>query len=220
MVSLTLRKLTKAHGVVSLGASRGSPEMPQGCNMCETLLAALRHGITALIIVIRVETFAPSQRYMMRNALQNRISCHLRRSPAQRWRELRFVAEALRSDIFQFRTRTSPYTQDLSEPRNPELELIGRVQNARVLVVQLGGLIESSFTRSYPAKVYTHGENAEVSSESLDLSKLGADAPIDIKDGKNNPKDKHHSPMKPVRYTGSPLIPTCTLNYYQGCVSK
>jgi hypothetical protein len=160
MISLTLRKLAKAHGVISLGACRGSPEMPQGCNMCEALHAALRHGITALIIGIRVETFAPSQRYMMRNALRSRISCHLRRSPAQRWRELRSVAEAFKSDIYQSRTRTGPYTQDLSEPRNLELELIGRVQNARVLVVQLGGLIESSFTRSYPANdyVYTSGQ--------------------------------------------------------------
>jgi hypothetical protein len=42
-------------------------------------------------------------------------------SPTQRWRELRAVAENLQSDIFQFRTRTGPYTVAMAKPRRPEL---------------------------------------------------------------------------------------------------
>jgi hypothetical protein len=132
-------------------------------------------------------------------------------NPAQRWRELRAIAEALQSDMFCFRTRTGSFMMQLSDPRKPELELIGRIQFSRITVVQLGGLTESSFTRKYPAKVYRHGQNANVASISFDPSKLGVDAPIGMENGIKHP-DNHHSPMNPDQYISGRLIPM--LDYY------
>ncbi len=105
--------------------------------------------------------------------------------PAQRWRELRSVAECLQSDVVRFRTRTGPFAVSLSNPTKPEQTLVARVQQARLDVVQMGGLAESSFERKYPDRVFQHGQNENFGTsvpDPLDLRLLSVDAPIGIKD--------------------------------------
>jgi hypothetical protein len=89
-------------------------------------------------------------------------------SPAQRWRQLRAMAELLQSEIFQFRTRTGDYTVVQAEPRRPEEILKQRIQTSRAAVVQQAGLNGSAFNRKYKAKVYQHGQNAGVTSVSVE----------------------------------------------------
>jgi hypothetical protein len=137
-------------------------------------------------------------------------------SPARRWRELRAMAESMRSDVFQFRTRTGPFAVSMSEPRRPELEISARIQDARSMVVQMGGLTESSFTRQYPDKVWSHGQNKVASSQAFDLKLLSGDAPIDIE--ARAIVDNHHSPMKPTQYISARLIPM--LAYYRSRVPR
>ena len=137
-------------------------------------------------------------------------------SPAQRWRELRSIAESLKSNVFEFRTRTGRFTTSLSEPRKPEMELMQAVQDARIEVVQLGGLTESSFTRMYPDSVWKHGQNrgSWKYRDTFDMTTLGGDSPIH---GPDLPgfglADNHHSPMKPGQYISARLIPM--LHWYQ-----
>jgi hypothetical protein len=137
-------------------------------------------------------------------------------SPARRWRELRAMAESMQSDVFQFRTRTGSFAVSMAEPRQPELEISAKIQDARTMVVQMGGLAESSFTREYPDKVWSHGQNKVASSQAFDLKRLSGDAPIDIE--ARAVVDNHHSPMKPTQYISARLIPM--LNYYRRRVPR
>ena len=117
--------------------------------------------------------------------------------PSRRWRELRSIAESMQSDVYAFRTRTGPYTIDRSVPRCAEQRFVRRILDARVSVVQLAGLAESSFTQQYKDKVYVHGQNEGSSSETFDIRKLSKVAPIHIEDGSRDGRiiDNHHSPM-------------------------
>jgi hypothetical protein len=119
-------------------------------------------------------------------------------SPSQRWRELRAVAESLQSDIFMFRSRTGIYTVDRAEPKRPEACFIGRIQAARLEVVQLGGLTESSFAQKYKDKVYCHGQNEGSSDGTFEIKNLSKEAPADMEHGVDDTGrviDNHHSPM-------------------------
>jgi hypothetical protein len=119
-------------------------------------------------------------------------------SPSQRWRELRAVAESLQSDIFMFRSRTGIYTVDRAEPRKPEASFIGRIGEARLDVVQLAGLTESSFLQKYKDKVYCHGQNEGSSADTFEIKNLSKEAPADMEHGVDDQGrviDNHHSPM-------------------------
>jgi hypothetical protein len=125
--------------------------------------------------------------------------------PSRRWRELRAIAESMQSDVFQFRTRTGRYAISRAEPRGPEQLFIRRIQDARVEVVQLAGLTESSFTRKYKNKVYRHGQNQNSSVDAFQIGKLSEDAPIHIEDGSRGGSviDNHHSPMCVQHHSGA-----------------
>jgi hypothetical protein len=119
-------------------------------------------------------------------------------SPSQRWRELRAVVESLQSDVFMFRSRTGIYTIDRSKPRKPEECFIQRIQEARLDVVQVAGLTESSFVKKYTDKVYCHGQNATSTRDTFEIRKLSEDSPADMEQGvddKGRVIDNHHSPM-------------------------
>ena len=118
--------------------------------------------------------------------------------PSRRWRELRAVAESMQSDVFLFRTRTGPYKVDRATPRAAEQSFSGRVQAARVEVMQVAALAESSFNSMYKNHVYRHGQNANSATDAFNLEKLSEDAPLSIQ--KQNTRDghivdNHHSPM-------------------------
>eukprot|EP01043_Picozoa_sp_COSAG02_P019711 COSAG02_NODE_958_length_15648_cov_5.487620_13_plen_705_part_00 len=118
--------------------------------------------------------------------------------PSRRWRELRSVAETLKSEIFAFRTRTGAFTIDRAQPRKPEQLFVRRVQDARVVVVQLGGLTESSFMRKYNDNVYIHGQNETSRLDAFDVRKLSQDIPIHLEIQETSDGqiiDNHHSPM-------------------------
>lgn len=103
----------------------------------------------------------------------------------------------------------------MSDPRRPELELIARIQGAKLAVIQLGSLSESPFTQKYPNKVWRHGQNEVSSSDVFDVSVLSGTAPIRIEESVT---DNHHSPMKPSQYISVRLVPM--LDYYQNRVPK
>ena len=76
-------------------------------------------------------------------------------SPAQRWRELATVAETMQSNILIFRTRTRPFVISMVEPRQPEQELMRRIQDSEASVTHSGSLSKSSFTGMHSDKVWT-----------------------------------------------------------------
>jgi hypothetical protein len=101
------------------------------------------------------------------------------------------------------------------DPGKPEQVLIKRLQEIRTAVVKMAGLTESSFTRMYPAKIYRHGQNEHSVKDAFDMSRLGANAPVQMK---SCVPDNHHSPMKPSQYVSGRLIPI--LYYYQSRVPR
>ena len=117
--------------------------------------------------------------------------------PARRWRELRAVAESMRSDVFRFRTRTGLFAEDRADPHRPEQLLVRTVQNSKLALIQLAGLTESSFTRKYSRGVYRHGQNKASTADTFELRNLSDDAPIHMKSGFPDGRviDNHHSPM-------------------------
>ena len=136
-------------------------------------------------------------------------------SPAQRWRELRAVAEDVQSSVFQFRKRTSMFSVKMSDPRKAEQALIDRLRASRTEVVQKAGLTDSSFARQHPGKVWKHGQNEKEADEPFDTTKLSMDGPADKEKFE---LDNHHSPMKPSQYISARLIPM--LHYYQKRVPR
>ena len=118
--------------------------------------------------------------------------------PARRWRELRAVAESMRSDVFRFRTRTGLFAEDRADPHRPEQLLLRTVQNSKVALIQLAGLTESSFTRKYTNRIYCHGQNEATTADNFEIHRLSPDAPIHIMEsGSADGRviDNHHSPM-------------------------
>ena len=117
--------------------------------------------------------------------------------PARRWRELRAVAESMQSDVVRFRTRTGMFTVDRAELRGPEQLFLRKIQSSRIAVVQLAGLTESAFVRTYTSGVYRHGQNKAATADTFEIRNLSDDAPIHMKSGFPDGRviDNHHSPM-------------------------
>jgi hypothetical protein len=135
-------------------------------------------------------------------------------NPTQRWRELRDIAEAMHSEILRFRTRTGAYEVSISDARQSEACFMSKIEGSISTATQSAALSTSSFQRSYPRRVYTHGQNPEGGDLfAFDHSKLDSERPINTK---AHVIDDHHSPMKPTQYITARLVPM--LHYYQSRV--
>ena len=118
--------------------------------------------------------------------------------PSRRWRELRAVAESMQSDVVRFRTRTGMFTVDRAEIRGPEQLFLRKIQSSRIAVVQLAGLTESAFARTYTSGVYRHGQNEASTADNFEIRKLSPDAPIHMMESGSADRRvvvNHHSLM-------------------------
>ena len=119
-------------------------------------------------------------------------------NPKARWRQLRSGAGALRSAVWQYRTRTGPFELDESrrDSTRPELMLCAMLNEWRDDLMAGAGLKTTNLQKEYPAHVYQHFQDKGAPKGA------GAD-------------DDHHSPTQPARYIELRIEPMMAFYTYR-----
>lgn len=121
-------------------------------------------------------------------------------NPLTKWQQLRSAAQAMESEIWQFRTRTGPYScAGTTTDREADLKLAQEVGRLRRAVLESAAIKDTNFFRERDTSTYRHGQRKGAAYN---------------KDGKDN----HYSVLRPEHYLELRVRPS--LRFYQQRVPR
>jgi hypothetical protein len=146
-------------------------------------------------------------------------------NPVRRWQQVRDFTAEMESAIWQYRTRTGAFKEDIYHAHKSSIEALAAcVRKCNDAIMMSADVQETDFYRIYPPKIFKHGQRDEIegpggtrkqdkppskvrkgskvqdSADEVDDDLADPEAPLRSGQAGSSLHDGHHAPVQPEEY--------------------
>eukprot|EP00802_Teleaulax_amphioxeia_P002218 Tamp_02220.p1 GENE.Tamp_02220~~Tamp_02220.p1 ORF type:complete len:1055 (+),score=171.08 Tamp_02220:1064-4228(+) len=131
-------------------------------------------------------------------------------NPTKRWHQIRESSAQMESAIWQFRTRTGPFTMSRSHASSEIEALKEKIMECRSQIMFSADVAETGYWKKYPSNNFVHGQYPD---------RAGLSAKVHTEpDPEVGGIEDHVSPLQPTKYIQLRLL--TLLSFYQSRIPK